>query len=132
MTMNAYVTMARKFYEENTVATASPLRLVVLLYDGAIKFFKLAERAFAEGDAVLARMHMAKAERIILELLGSLNVEEGGEIAENLFALYRFILRECARTTSENYTVTLPGIIRILSGLREAWKELESRGQGTS
>lgn len=124
-------TMARRFYEENAIATASPLKLVVLLYDGAIRFFRLAERAFAEGDSVLARMHMAKAERIILELLGSLNVEEGGEIAENLFALYRFVLRECARTDGENYTVTLPGIIRILSGLREAWKELESRGQGT-
>lgn len=126
--MSVYLTMARKFYEENTVTTASPLKLVVLLYDGAIKFFKLAERTFAEGDEVLARMHMAKAERIVLELLGSLNVEEGGEIAENLFALYRFILRECARTNKENYRVTLPGIIRILSGLREAWKELESRG----
>lgn len=125
-------TMARRFYEENAVTTASPLKLVVLLYDGAIRFFRLAERAFAEGDSVLARMHMAKAERIVLELLGSLNVEEGGEIAENLFALYRFILRECARTDEKNYAVTLPAILRILSGLREAWKELESRGQGTS
>lgn len=130
--MNAYLTMARRFYEENAVNTASPLRLVVLLYEGAIKFFKLAERAFGEGDEVLARMHMARAERIVLELLGSLNVEEGGEIAENLFALYRFILRECARTSKENYQETLSGIVRILSGLHKAWKELESRGQGTS
>ncbi|MCS7242185.1 flagellar export chaperone FliS [Candidatus Caldatribacterium sp.] len=130
--MNAYATMARRFYEENTVNTASPLKLVILLYDGAIKFFKLAKQAFAEGDEMLARMHMAKAERIVLELLGSLNVEEGGEIAANLFALYRFILRECARTNRENAATTLSGVIRILSGLREAWKELESRGQGTS
>lgn len=124
--------MARRFYEENTVNTASPVKLVVLLYDGAIRFLKLAERAFAEGDRVLARMHIGKAEKIILELLGSLNFEDGGEIAENLFALYRFVLRECARMSGENYEEVLPGVIRILSGLRDAWKELEAYGQRTS
>jgi flagellar protein FliS len=125
-------TMARRFYEEHTVNTASPVKLVVLLYDGAIRFLKLAERAFAEGDRVLARMHIGKAEKIILELLGSLNFEDGGEIAENLFALYRFVLRECARMSGENYEEVLPGVIRILSGLRDAWKNLEAYGQRTS
>lgn len=125
-------TMARRFYEEHTVNTASPVKLVVLLYDGAIRFLKLAERAFTEGDRVLARMHIGKAEKIILELLGSLNFEDGGEIAENLFALYRFVLRECARMSGENYEEVLPGVIRILSGLRDAWKNLEAYGQGTS
>lgn len=125
-------TMARRFYEEHTVNTASPVKLVVLLYDGAIRFLKLAERAFAEGDRVLARMHIGKAEKIILELLGSLNFEDGGEIAENLFVLYRFVLRECARMSGENYEEVLPGVIRILSGLRDAWKNLEAYGQGTS
>ncbi len=125
-------TMARRFYEENTVNTASPVKLVVLLYDGAIRFLKLAERAFAEGDRALARMHIGKAEKIVLELLGSLNFEDGGEIAENLFALYRFVLRECARMNGENYEEVLPGVIRILSGLRDAWKELEAYGQRTS
>jgi len=125
-------TMARRFYEEHTVNTASPVKLVVLLYDGAIRFLKLAERAFAEGDRVLARMHIGKAEKIILELLGSLNFEDGGEIAENLFALYRFVLRECAQMSGENYEEVLPGVIRILSGLRDAWKNLEAYGQGTS
>jgi flagellar protein FliS len=125
-------TMARRFYEEHTVNTASPVKLVVLLYDGAIRFLKLAERAFAEGDRALARMHIGKAEKIILELLGSLNFEDGGEIAENLFVLYRFVLRECARMSGENYEEVLPGVIRILSGLRDAWKNLEAYGQGTS
>jgi len=125
-------TMARRFYEEHTVNTASPVKLVVLLYDGVIRFLKLAERAFAEGDRVLARMHIGKAEKIILELLGSLNFEDGGEIAENLFALYRFVLRECAQMNGENYEEVLPGVIRILSGLRDAWKNLEAYGQRTS
>ena len=122
--MNAYMNVVRS-YKRNDIDTSSPLRLVVLLYDGAIRFFRLSEKAYSEGDTGKARMYILRAEKIILELLSSLNFEEGGEIAENLANLYRFIIGHCAEINETNYQEIIGANCKILTGLREAWSQLE-------
>ena len=122
--MNAYMNVVRS-YKQNDIDTSSPLRLVVLLYDGAIRFFQLSEKAYSEGDTEKARMYILRAEKVILELLGSLNFEAGGEIAENLADLYRFIIGHYAEINESNYQEIIGANCKILTGLREAWSQLE-------
>ncbi|NSW77007.1 MAG: flagellar export chaperone FliS [Candidatus Atribacteria bacterium] len=123
--MNAYSAMLVRNYQENSVNTASPVRLVILLYQGAIRALRLAERYFQDKDSVKAHSEILQTEKIILELINALNFQEGEEIARNLFRLYQFILEQCALLNEENAQKLLPGLVRILEGLKEAWQEIE-------
>src|SRR6266536_4349380 len=76
-------------YQANAVLTATPERLVVMLYDGAARFLAHAERAIAQGDMATANMRLQRAEAIIDELDVTLD-HSAGEIAANLSELYRF------------------------------------------
>jgi len=126
--MNAYGAMLVRNYQENSVNTASPVRLVLLLYQGAIRALRLAERYFQDGDSVKAHSEVLQAEKIVLELISALNFKEGGEIAGNLFRLYQFILEQCALLEAENARELIPSLVRILEGLKEAWQEIEKNG----
>lgn len=126
--VSAYNAMLVRNYQENSVNTASPVRLVVLLYQGAIRALSLAGRYFQDGDPVRAHSEILQAEKIVLELVNSLNFKEGGEIAQNLFQLYQFVLKQCALLNEENAQKLLPGLVQILEGLKEAWQTLEKNG----
>ena len=127
--MNAYSGMLTRSYQQNAVDTGSPLRLVIMLYDGAIRFFRLAEKARSEGNTELLRVNIIRAERILFELMASLNIEEGGEIAAGLFRLYQFIVDQCSQVHEEQGEEALANILKILSGLRASWVELEKSAQ---
>ncbi|MCS7242336.1 flagellar export chaperone FliS [Candidatus Caldatribacterium sp.] len=127
--MNMYAHVARS-YQRNAVDTGSPVHLIVLLYDGAIKFFRMSARAHKEGKDEEARYHLLRAEKIVLELLHALNFEQGGEIAVNLAKLYRFIIGRCAELTDADYERVIEENCRILSGLREAWVQVAQRVDG--
>lgn len=127
--MNAYVHVARS-YQKNAVDTGSPLHLVVLLYDGAIRFFRMSAKAHREGKTEESRHYLLRAEQIILELLHALNFEQGGEIAANLAELYRFIVGRCAELTDANYEQVIEENCHILSGLREAWAQIAQKADG--
>ncbi|GAG29817.1 unnamed protein product, partial [marine sediment metagenome] len=78
-------------YRETEVSTADRGRLVVLLYDGAINFLKNAKQSIQEGNTEGKCNNINRAQDIIQKLEFSLNMKEGGEIAENLRSLYRFM-----------------------------------------
>lgn len=122
--MNAYVNVARS-YQQQAIDTGSPLHLVILLYDGAIRFFRLSAKAHAEGERDKAREYLLRAEKILLELVSALNFDAGGEIATNLAELYLFIIGRCGELNEENYQQIIEENCRLLSGLREAWVQLE-------
>ncbi len=122
--MNTYSANLVRNYQENAVYTASPVKLIVLLYEGAIRSLRLAERHFAEGKLERARSEILQAEKILLELINTLNFAQGGDIAKNLFALYQFILRQCASLSEENTPEMIPRLVMLLEGLKEAWQEL--------
>jgi len=77
-------------YRDGAVLTASPAKLVVLLYDGAGRFLRQAAAAMEAGDAVTASARLQRAEAIISELYVTLDHEKGGEIAARLEAIYLF------------------------------------------
>lgn len=89
-------------YQQQSIATASPERLVLKLYD--------------LGIASCRRDDRAKVRSVLVELMSSLNHERGGDIAARLQALYEFCLNESAMGE-------LDTVQDILEGLREAWQE---------
>ncbi|HHF09061.1 MAG TPA: flagellar export chaperone FliS [Candidatus Atribacteria bacterium] len=126
--MNAYlVARAKESYEVSAVNTASPLKLILMLYDGSIKFLKMAKLLYEEGKPEKAHQMIVRTEKILLELMASLNLEQGGEIARSLLGLYQFMLRECAEINEENCSEKINGLLKLLSGLQEAWMEVEKK-----
>jgi len=88
-------------YQHQAIASSSPAQLVLKLYDLGILCCRRDDRS--------------KLRAVIAELIGSLNFEEGGEIADRLYSLYQYCLNE-----SIDGDLTIVG--EVLSGLRDAWK----------
>ncbi len=83
-------------YKEIQIKTANQIRLIVMLYDGAIRHLNLALDAFADGHRRydVINNHIIAAQDILSELTASLDFEKGGVLAKNLFSLYTFMNRQ--------------------------------------
>lgn len=115
-------------YRQVSTKTAPPGQLVVMLYDGAIRFLECALTGFAFEDPLefnsTISNNIFRAQQILTELNGSLDMERGGEIATTLRRLYYYM---DAQLTQSNLKKTRDGIdesIRHLTGLRDAWREM--------
>src|SRR5690554_3686627 len=81
-------------YLETAVETASPARLIVMLYDGAIRFINNAIDAMQNRQYEQQNYYLQRAQKILAELISSLDFDKGGEIAENLFRLYTYMYNQ--------------------------------------
>ena len=118
--MNSYTTNQ---YQNNQVLTASPEQILLMLYDGAIRFTRQAIKGMAEGNMAVAHHGIKKSLAIITEFTNSLNHEIGGEIAENLDALYSFMIRELTLGNLHKDAEKLRVVERLLVDLRGTWGE---------
>jgi flagellar protein FliS len=115
---------------ETGVASASPERLVVMLYDGAIKAIGAAKAALAEKDVAARGAAVSKAIAIIEEgLRPALNMEAGGEIAANLLALYDYVSNRLLYANLKAHEPSLDEPLRLMSELRDAWDALERQSR---
>ena len=119
--MNPYAA-ARAAYTESSVLTASPERLVVMLYDGAIRFLYAGATAAREGRRDVARDRLRRAQAIIDELNRSLDMSQG-QIARNLRDLYNFCSRHLIDSTLNANPDGYEQVAKLLSELREAWEQ---------
>jgi flagellar protein FliS len=110
-------------YFANQIQTASAEQVLVMLYDGAIRFIRQAGQALEEGDRVLKLKKISRAVAIITELSNSLDFEKGGEIAENLDGLYWYMVRELTNPNAEDEFKAMEVSENILLELRGAWAE---------
>jgi flagellar protein FliS len=124
-------------YKEIQIKTANQIRLIVMLYDGAIRHIAFALDAFREGhrryDAI--NNHLIAAQDILSELMASLDFDKGGVIAKNLFSLYSFMNRRLLEGNVNKDPAPLADVKGMLAELREAWEELSTRkglGERTS
>jgi flagellar protein FliS len=120
----SYATAAPAAYRQQEVLTATPGRLVVMLYDGAGRFLHQAAFAMREGDTAKAGMRLSRAEAIIQELLATLDHEQGGEIASRLQGLYVFFLRYLGEARIERDAERIDRVRGQLADLREAWAQI--------
>jgi flagellar protein FliS len=110
-------------YQQNQVGTASPEQILLMLYDGAIRFTRRAIAGIEEEKPELKLSGVAKAMAIIAEFSNSLNHDIGGQIAEDLDALYNFMMRELTAANLKNDIEKLRNVEKLLMDLRQTWSE---------
>lgn len=120
--MSGY-TAARGAYTESSVLTASPEQLVVMLYDGAIRFLRQAAAALGDGRRDVARARLRRAEAIIDELNLSLDMKQG-ELPERLRSIYLFCRRHLRESLIADDPRGFETVATLLGELRESWDKL--------
>jgi flagellar protein FliS len=109
------------------ILEASPSRLIVMLYDEALKNLDTAVAAIERGD-IETRCHaINRSIEIVCHLYLTLDSAQGGEIAEKLGAIYRFVLARLPRVNVTNDVETAREAIRLLTPMRASWCELDER-----
>jgi len=109
-----------KQYLRSAVETATPLMLVIMLYDEAIKMCQMASNDMGVNKESVHNK-LIKAQKIVTELTVSLNMDAGGEVAENLKSIYIYLHMRLVEGNIENNKGKVEEVIRILKDLREAW-----------
>lgn len=112
-------------YRQTRVETAGPLKLIIMMYEGALRFINLAKRAIEERDFMSANASLQRAQAIIDELNFSLNME-AGEIAVNLRQLYDFINSKLIEANIKKDAGILDQVSVLLNDLKSAWVELQN------
>jgi flagellar protein FliS len=116
-------------YLETAVKTASPARLIVMLYDGAIRFINEAAYAMQQRDYETQNTKLQRAQKILAELISSLDFDKGGEIAENLFRLYTYMYNQLVEANINDSRDRLEHVVHLLSELREAWDTIATESE---
>lgn len=116
--MNAY-----SQYQETQILSASPEQILLLLYDGAIRFTRQAMYGLEEENLTLFHHGIKSSMAIITEFSNSLDHTIGGEIAENLDALYSYMIRELTLANLHKDIEKLQIVEKLLVGLRATWGE---------
>ncbi len=110
-------------YHDSAVMTASPEQLVVMLYDGAIRFLRQSEHALGEGAYLHAHEKLGRAEAILDELIATLNMD-AGEISVRLQSIYLFCKRSLIEARLQKSPAKVREVIALLDDLRDAWAAL--------
>lgn len=111
-------------YKINDVSTANRVKLVVMLYDGAIRFLKEAKKRIETNDVPGRSNYLGKALRIVGELHGSLNLRDGGEIAQQLDRLYSFLNAQITMANATGSVTHIDDSLNVLETLRDGWSRV--------
>jgi flagellar protein FliS len=120
MSTNPY----RAAYLESKVLSASPLELVHVAYEAAIEAIQTARLRLQEKDIVGRSRAITKAQLIILELVGSLDFEKGGELTPQLARLYEYMQRRLLEANAQQKEEPLAEVESLLETMDEAWRNL--------
>ena len=113
-----------EIYQDAAVTTQSSGRIVVMLYEGAIKFLKLAIKEIESENPEGKGRYIKKALDILFELNTVLDMETGGEIAQNLRSMYQFMIRHLNQANLKKDTHMIQEVIGLLEELNEGWKAI--------
>ena len=119
-------------YRQNSIETASSTRMVVMLYDGAIRFLTQALAAMAVKRYDQQSRFICNAQSIIAHLHDTLDTEVGSAFAGSLTGIYTALLRTLTQANIENRPQPVEDALEILRDLRETWAEVDRRCQAGS
>ena len=108
-------------YLKTQIVTASKEQLVLLLYDGVLRFTEQGKQALLRAEIDIAHTAFMRAQAIIMELVYTLNREEGGEIAENLARLYAYAFNALIVANLKHEPAKVDEVQNIFRGIREGW-----------
>ena len=111
-------------YQQTLVQSRSPLELVVMLYDGALRFLEQAAEAMDRRDMPAKAEALSKSFAILAELQNTLNVRDGGELARQLDALYAHMHDRLVDANVQRSSEPIRDVIKLLRPLRDAWSQV--------
>ena len=111
-------------YQDAAITTQSKGRLIILLYEGAIKFMWLAIRELEKNNYEAKGQHINKAQDIINELNAVLDADAGGEIATNLRKLYCFMSTRLSQANIKRDPQIIREVITLMEELNQSWKAI--------
>lgn len=121
--MNMYSANALNAYQNNSVNTASKERLLIMLYDGLVKFIRQGISGVEEKDIQKSNTNFTKAQSIILEFMGTLNMEIGGEMSKSLMALYDYMHRRLIEANIKKDAEIAKEVLGFAEELKETFEE---------
>jgi flagellar protein FliS len=92
-----------------------------MLYDGAIRFLTIAREKMATGEIEPRHTNLLKVQNILAELLSSLNMREGGEVAVNLQRVYTYMLQQLVEANLHDNPKPIDDVLVMLCDLRDSW-----------
>ena len=119
--MNLPTQAALARYGAIKVTTASPGQILLMLYDGLLRFLREAEAAMAAKDRKKSGEKISRAQAIIAQLLASLDPAQAPALCQHLQSVYVFCMQHILRANIEQDPAKLAEVTRILSPLRDAW-----------
>jgi len=112
-------------YRESSLENAPPIKIVRLMYEGAIRFLDRAVAAHGEGADNRTTHWLARADAIIAELRCSLDRSHDAQLCEQLDQLYVFVQDQIARSIVEKQLSTIPDARSVLVKLLDGWSQIE-------
>ena len=122
----------RKEYRHNEIATSSQGKLIIMMYEGAVKFVNLAIEGVDNKDLSKKGIYINKAHDIVNELSLALDLKKGGEVAQKLESLYQFILHQLTLANIKSDRKALESILNVLTPLLEAWTKLLTKSNNNN
>ena len=110
-------------YKQAAVMTASREQILLMLYEGAIKFTKLAVKALEEKKIAERGQNIIRAYDIVMELQATLDHKVGGDLSRQLEQLYLFMMDQYTKANIKSDPEPLKSNIKILENLYEGWKQ---------
>ena len=113
-----------KAYQQTQVTTAKPEKILLMLYEGAIKFVKIANQKMRAKDVAGKGTYISKTMAIISELMNTLDHKVGGQLAQDLENLYMFMMDRLIEANIHNRIEDLEAVERLLITLYQGWEDV--------
>lgn len=114
-------------YKKASVNTLDQNKLIIMLYDGAIKNASFAVEHMKSGQIEKVHDCLIKTKNIVTELMATLNMDHGGDIAKNLQSLYSYMFSQLIEANMNKKTEPVVIVIDLLKELRAAWTQINSK-----
>jgi len=111
-------------YQRNKFETASPHRLILMLYEGAMKFGNQAIKSLDTQDVETSNKALTKTQDILYELIACLNDERGGQIAGNLRQLYLYMIDLLVQANLQKDKAKVVEAMGYLQDIKSAWEQI--------
>lgn len=118
-----YASNAYNAYKNNSVNHASKDQLLLMLVDGAVKYAKIGRQAILDKDIQKSHNNITRTQDIFYELIITLDVNQGGEWAQQMRAIYQFIVDRLGQANMKKSVEIMDEIIPLIEEVRDTWYE---------
>ena len=122
--------LAAKTYQEVQMTVSDRRRILIMAFEGMIKFLRQSQKAMQEKEIETAHERLIRTKQILYHLLNGLDMKNGGEIAQNLKRLYLFLIEKITEANLKKDPVIVDEILPIFKNLCSAWEEMSPHTEG--